>query len=144
MKVLLISTAAFGLRTSFPPWLSTFRFPRCRFCLPAAGLALALAAARAEDTNAFASPTEIKRMSLEELMSLEVASVSKQPEKWFETPSAIQVITGEDIRRSGASSLPEALRLASNLQVAQMDSRNWAISARGFNNGLANKLQVVM
>src|SRR5258708_40196627 len=108
-------------------------------------LAVALATvSRAEDTNlAFASPNEIKRMSLEELMSLEVTSVSKQPEKWFETPSAIQVITGEDIRRSGASSLPEALRLASNLQVAQMDSRNWAISARGFNNGLANKLQVV-
>src|SRR5258707_10665179 len=109
-------------------------------------LAVALATvSRAEDTNlAFASPNEIKRLSLEELMNLEVTSVSKQPEKWFDTPSAIQVITGEDIRRSGASSIPEALRLVPNLQVAQLNSQQWAISARGFNNGLGNKLQVLM
>src|SRR5439155_9431631 len=53
-------------------------------------------------------------------------------------------LTSEDIRRSGASSIPEALRLAPNLQVAQVDSRQWAIDARGFNNGLANKLLVMM
>ena len=52
----------------------------------------------------------------------------------------VQVITGEDIHRSGATSLPEALRLASNLEVAQVNSHDWAISARGFNNTLANKL----
>src|SRR5204863_3930679 len=50
----------------------------------------------------------------------------------------------EDIRRSGATSIPEALRLAPNVQVAQIDSRQWAISARGFNNGLANKLLVMI
>src|SRR5258708_31604599 len=77
-------------------------------------------------------------------MNLAVSSVSKQPEKWFDTPAAIQVITGEDIRRSGASSIPEALRLGPNLQVAQLNSQQWAISARGFNNGLGNKLQVLM
>src|SRR5205823_12186937 len=59
-------------------------------------------------------------------------------------PSAIQVLTQEDIRRSGASSIPEALRLAPNLQVAQVNSSSWAISARGFNNGLANKLLVLI
>jgi iron complex outermembrane receptor protein len=73
-----------------------------------------------------------------------VTSVSKRAEKLSETASAIQVITGEDIRRSGASSLPEALRLASNLEVAQVDSRQWAISARGFNSTSANKLLVLI
>ncbi|HKB56021.1 MAG TPA: TonB-dependent receptor [Lacunisphaera sp.] len=88
--------------------------------------------------------TALKKLSLEELMGLEVTSVSKRPEKLSETASAIQVITNEDIRRSGATSLAEALRLATNLQVAQLDSRQWAISARGFNNSSANKLLVLM
>src|SRR2546422_1606778 len=77
-------------------------------------------------------------------MDIEVTSVSKRPEKLSETASAIQVITEEDIRRSGATSIPEALRLASNLEVAQVDSRQWAISARGFNNTLANKMLVLI
>lgn len=90
------------------------------------------------------SPNELKRLSVEELMDLEVTSVSRRPEKLSETPSAIQVITQEDISRSGAASLPEALRLASNLEVAQVDSRQWALSARGFNNTTANKMLVLI
>ncbi len=90
------------------------------------------------------TPAELKKMSVEELMDVEVTSVSKRPEKLSEAASAIQVITHDDIRRSGASSLPEALRLAANLEVAQVDSRQWAISARGFNNTAANKLQVLI
>jgi iron complex outermembrane recepter protein len=90
------------------------------------------------------TPSELKKLSLEELMEVEVTSVSKRPEKLSEAASAIQVITGEDIRRSGATSIPEALRLASNLQVAQVDSRQWAISARGFNGTTANKLLVLI
>ena len=86
----------------------------------------------------------LKRLSIEQLMNLEVTSVSKRPERLAQTASAIQVITQEDIRRSGASSLPEALRLASNLQVAQVDSRQWAISGRGFNSTTANKLLVLI
>src|SRR5882762_9467776 len=86
----------------------------------------------------------LKKLSVEELMDIEVTSVSKRPEKLSETASAIQVITQEDIRRSGVSSLPEALRLASNLEVAQVDSRQWAISARGFNNTTSNKLLVLI
>src|SRR5450756_1218714 len=85
-----------------------------------------------------------KKMSLEQLMDLDVTSVSKHTEKLSETASAIQVITGEQIRRSGASSIPEALRLAGNLEVAQVDSRQWAISARGFNNTTANKMLVLI
>ncbi|MGH7498626.1 MAG: TonB-dependent receptor plug domain-containing protein [Gemmatimonadales bacterium] len=70
--------------------------------------------------------------------------MSRRPEKLSTTASAIQVITGEDIRRSGASSIPEALRLASNLQVAQVNASQWAVSARGFDNVLANKLLVLI
>src|SRR3989475_5301069 len=90
------------------------------------------------------TPSELKKLSLEELLNLEVTSVSRRPEKLSETASAIQVITQEDIRRSGATSLPEALRLASNLQVAQVDSRQWAISARGFTSTSANKMLVLI
>src|SRR5947207_11861176 len=90
------------------------------------------------------SPTELKRLSLEDLMNLEVTTVSRQAEKLTEAPSAIQVITQEEIRRSGATSIPEALRLAPNLQVAQVDSRQWVISSRGFNNTAANKLLVLI
>src|SRR5207248_6042873 len=93
---------------------------------------------------AVGSASQLKQFSLEELLNLEVTTVSKRPEKLTEAASAIQVITQEDIRRSGATSIPEALRLASNLEVAQVDSRQWAISARGFNNTVANKLLVLI
>src|SRR2546427_13024589 len=65
----------------------------------------------AQTPEALSSPSALKKLSLEQLMDVEVTSVSKRAEKLSETASAIQVITGEDIRRSGASSLPEALRL---------------------------------
>ena len=86
----------------------------------------------------------LKSLTIEQLMDIEVSSVSKRTERLAQTASAIQVITQEDIRRSGASSLPEALRLATNLQIAQVDSRQWAISARGFNSTTANKLLVLI
>lgn len=74
----------------------------------------------------------LKKMSLEELMNIEVTSVSMRPEKLTEVASAIQVLTGEDIHRSGIIRLPEALRLAPNLQVAQANSHDWSITSRGF------------
>jgi iron complex outermembrane receptor protein len=98
----------------------------------------------AQTNETLPPPSELKKLSVEELMDIEVTSVSKRPEKLSETASAIQVITGEQIRRSGASSLPEALRLAGNLEVAQVDSSQWAISSRGFNNTTANKMLVLI
>ena len=77
-------------------------------------------------------------------MNQDVTSVSKEPEPLGQAPAAIQVITNDEIRRSGASSLPEALRLADNLEVAQQNAHDWAISARGFNTGLSNKLLVLI
>ncbi|MGH8480011.1 MAG: TonB-dependent receptor plug domain-containing protein, partial [Gammaproteobacteria bacterium] len=110
-------------------------------------LALAAVNCRAGETApapAESGVAQLKKLSLEELMDIEVTSVSKRPERLSETPSAIQVITQEDIRRSGATRLPEALRLASNLGVAQVDSSRWAISARGFNSPFSNKLLVLI
>jgi iron complex outermembrane receptor protein len=98
--------------------------------------------AQTQEPNA--SPGTLKKLTLQELMDLEVTSVAKEPEPYREAPAAIQVITGDDIRRSGASSIPEALRLADNLIVAQKHSHAWAISARGFNTDSANKLLVLM
>jgi len=77
----------------------------------------------AQAQDSLLSPHALKKLSLEELMNLEVTSVSKTQQKLSEVASAIQVITGEDIRRSAATSLPEALRLVPNLQVAKTNSR---------------------
>jgi iron complex outermembrane receptor protein len=102
------------------------------------------AAALAHADNAASSISELKQLNVEDLMNVEVTSVARHPEKILQAASAIQVITQEDIRRSGATSIPEALRLADNLQVAQKNSHDWAISARGFNTALANKLLVMI
>jgi len=104
-------------------------------------LAMWAVSARAQQRDSLQA---LKHLTLDQLMNIEVMSVSRRPERLFETPSAIQVITQDDIRASGVTSLPEALRLASNLQVAQVDSRQWAISARGFNSTTANKLLVLI
>jgi iron complex outermembrane receptor protein len=105
-------------------------------------LSLIAGGARA-DTSA-PSTGELKQLSVEELMNIEVTSVARHPEKLLQAAAAIQVITREDIRRSGATSIPEALRLADNLEVAQKNSHDWAISARGFNTALGNKLLVMI
>jgi iron complex outermembrane recepter protein len=112
----------------------------------AAGLVLVLGpvAQVGAQTPPADSAVSLKRLSLEELSNLEVYSVSKEPEPYGQAPAAIHVITREDIRRSGATTVPEALRLADNLIVAQKSAHAWAISARGFNTDLANKLLVLI
>ena len=86
----------------------------------------------------------LRSMTLEELMDLEVTSASRTPEPYAEAPAAIQVITQQDIRRAGVTTLAEALQLATNLHVARKNAHSWAISARGFNTDLANKLLVMI
>lgn len=83
-------------------------------------------------------------LTLEQLGNLEITSVSRQPERLGDAPAAIYVITNDDIRRAGVNTLPEALRLAPNLQVARLGSASYAISSRGFNNALGNKLLVLI
>jgi iron complex outermembrane receptor protein len=111
----------------------------------AAGLVVAMAVCHsAAALDAPASIGDLKQLTVEDLMNVEVTSTARHPQKLIEAASAIQVITQEDIRRSGATSIPEALRLADNLQVAQKNSHDWGISARGFNTDLANKLLVMI
>jgi iron complex outermembrane recepter protein len=87
---------------------------------------------------------ELKKLSLDELLELDVTTVGRREQRLAAVPAAAVVITNDEIRRSGARSIPEALRLAPNLHVAQIDSRQWAVSARGFNGTVANKLLVMI
>ena len=105
---------------------------------------LAAAPAAAQFTTAQLASLDLRRMSLEELGDIEITSVSKRAEPLSDAPSSVFVITADDIRRSGAASLPEALRLAPNLHVAQAYAGGYAISARGFNSPSANKLLVLI
>ena len=81
---------------------------------------------------------------LEELLNTKVTTVSKVEERAFDAAAAIHVITKEDIKRSGLTSIPEILRLAPGVQVAQAGSGQWAISVRGFNSQYSNKLLVLI
>lgn len=87
---------------------------------------------------------DLAELSLEDLMSIEVTSVSKKSEPLSETAAAVTVITRDDIRRSGALNLPDALRLAPGLHVAQIDANKWAITARGFSGDFPNKMLVMI
>ena len=74
-------------------------------------------------------------LSIEELMNMEITSVAKKEQKFSEAAAAVFVITGEDIRRGGFRSIPEALRLAPGIEVAQVDANKWAITSRGSSLG---------
>lgn len=87
---------------------------------------------------------DLTELSLEDLMNIEVTSAGKKLQKLSDAAAAIFVITGEDIRRSGVSSIPVALRMVPGLQVARIDANKWAITCRGFNGRFANKLLVMM
>jgi iron complex outermembrane receptor protein len=87
---------------------------------------------------------DVTAMSMEDLMNMQVTSVSKRSQKVADAAAAVFVITQEDIRRSGATSIPEALRLAPGLEVARIDENKWAIGSRGFNGRFDNKLLVLI
>ncbi len=108
----------------------------------AVGTGLALNSAAHAD-----APAPVKGfadMSLEQLMDVPVTSVSKKTTKLGESPAAITVITQEDLRSLGITNLPDALRLVPGVEVAQINSHEWAVSARGFNDEFANKLLVLI
>ena len=107
----------------------------------AIGLALSIAPPFA---LAQRSGAELADLSLEELADLPITSVSRRSERLSDAAASVYVITGEDIRRAGVTSLPEALRLAPNLQVARIDASQYAITSRGFNNAIGNKLLVMI
>jgi iron complex outermembrane receptor protein len=105
-------------------------------CLLASLVALGGAAAE--------PPRDLTQLSLDDLVNLEVTSVSKKPEKSSEVAAASYIITNEDIRRSGAESIADALRLAPGVHVASIDAHTSVVSVRGFSNQLSNKLLVLI
>jgi iron complex outermembrane receptor protein len=122
-------------------------------------LPLALVALIASAVSAFASQDppatppsvpdhnaqqDLTGLSIEDLMKVEITTPARKQQQLIDTPSAVFVINAEDIRRSGAQSIPELLRMAPGVQVAQLDASKWAVSARGFNGRFSNKLEVLM
>jgi iron complex outermembrane receptor protein len=89
-------------------------------------------------------PTDLTNISLEDLMNVEVTSVSKKEQKLSQAGAAVYVISQEDIRRSGATNIPDLLRQAPGVDVAQIDANTYAISIRGFNDRLADKVLVLI
>lgn len=97
------------------------------------------------NSDALNARNDLTELSLEDLMNLEVYSAAKKPQKMFHTAAAIYVITPDDIRRSGATSIPEVLRMVPGISVQRVNSHAWDISARGFNNSVfANKMLVLI
>ena len=112
----------------------------CKFTA-AAALALSLSLAAHAVTL---TPESLGALTLEELSEIKITSVSRRPESLSGAAASVFVITADDIRRSGSTTLPEALRLAPNLQIARIDGGQYAITARGFNNAIGNKLLVLI
>jgi iron complex outermembrane receptor protein len=106
--------------------------------------ALCALAGHAQQRAAGEPDVSLADLSLEQLGDIQVLSVSRQPQRLAEAPSSVYVITNEQIRHAAATNLGEALRLAPNLQVARINSVQFGITARGFNNSLANKLLVMI
>jgi iron complex outermembrane receptor protein len=88
--------------------------------------------------------TSLKTLTLEQLGDIEVTAASKEPEEVWHTPAAIYVITQEDIRRSGATSLPEILRRVPGLEVGRIDSSTWAVGIRGFGSAFSKSVLVLI
>src|SRR5438105_7643457 len=98
-------------------------------------IAVALAATRV----AAQSADDVGKLTLDDLMKVEVTSVARRGQALSDTPAAVFVITQEDIERSGATTIAEVLRIVPGLDVASVDGSIWAIRARGFNGRYANK-----
>ena len=100
----------------------------------------ALAAA----TGGQADPQDLKTMSIEQLMEIDVTLATREPEPLGRTAAAITVVTNDDIRRSGVTTIADAVALAEGVHVARFNNGTWAVSARGFNSTSANKLLVMV
>ncbi len=103
-----------------------------------------IATCLAASVSVAAAQEDLKRLSIEELMQIDVTTTSRHLQPVGTTAAAISVITGDDIRRSGATTIGDALLLADGLHVARFNNGTWAISPRGFNSNTANKLLVMI
>ena len=91
-----------------------------------------------------ADSNEFLDMDLAQLMNITVTSVAKKEQHLKDAPAAVYVITQEDIRRSGVTTVPEALAMAPGLQVARVSASTWSVASRGFSGFTSNKLLVLM
>src|SRR5579872_3302037 len=106
-------------------------------------LAVAYAHAETEEPDP-TSRNPAKQLTLEQLSNVEVTSVSKEPEQVWKTPAAIYVITHDQIEHSGVTNIPDALRLAPGVEVAQVDSHQWSVGIRGFGSNLTRNVLVLI
>lgn len=97
----------------------------------------------APQTFALAAPDYFE-LTLEQLLEVKVHTASKKAEPVAKAAAAVYVVSSEDITRSGVTTIPDALRMVPGIQVARIDTNSWAVSIRGFNSGLANKLLVLI
>ncbi len=116
------------------------RFPRLAVLL---SVSLTLDGQPDQPGSQIATDT-LKTLSLEQLSQIEVTTPTKAPVKVLQTAAAIYVITGDDIRRAGATSIPEALRLAPGVEVARIDGSRWSIGIRGFGSDLTRSVLVLI
>ena len=131
-----------------PSSACTLEWPGCARTIACAVIVLGSAALTSVDTLAQAqgpqlTANELKKLTVEELMNVPVTSVSRVEESLLLAPAAIAVVTNEDIRRSGATNVPEALRLVPGIDVARQSSSQWAVSSRGFSSVNSEKLLVL-
>ncbi len=116
----------------------------CRIFLLCLSIAAGWPAWGADPRPEAGAPANLMSLSLEELIDVRITSVAKKDQKLSEAAAAVFVITADDIRRSGVTSLAEALRMVPGLEVARINSGSWAVSARGASSRFANKLLVLV
>ncbi len=117
---------------------------RCGLTLCTLGLVILLTTFNVYGNSPDTQIDYLKSLNIEDLLKTQVTSVSKKPENLEDTAAAIFVITSDDIKRTGARNIPEALRMVPGIQVAHIDGNKWAITSRGFGDYFSNKLLVLM
>jgi iron complex outermembrane recepter protein len=128
-----------------PLYRSSFRRVGVVFSLSSLFLFGFIAPTHAQVSELDADSTKpLKELSLEQLGNLEVTTTSKSPEEVWKTPAAIYVITSEDIERSGATTIAQALRLAPGVEVARIDGDKWSVGIRGFGSRLCRSVLVLI
>src|ERR1700693_4724277 len=128
------------------PGLKTIRLGKVYALMALVGALGATALSQTNQTSQTnqAPENQLKQLSLEQLGDIEVTTQAKAPEELWKTPAAVYVITQEDIRRSGATTIPEALRLAPGVEVARISADKWSIGIRGFGSRLNRDVLVLM
>ncbi len=128
----------------FPPACPKGRWARLRTATGVTLVCIFAVFSKAGTPLADNSLTYLKSLGIEDLLEAEVTSVSKKSERLADTAAAAFVITADDIRRSGARTIAEALRMAPGIQVSRVDASKWTVTSRGFNDTFSNKLLVLM